>query len=211
MKRETYINQNSRCVSLNDRGPTKKSSATRKIRENTVNCNIKRVLKRLWKLMGLDSCCLANARKKKHCKEGQKSITLSSLKRFVSYHQITILEWFSHGMSSAWFPWPQNVRHQNQKRKHIVNSPKNNSAPSPCHLERNVLHFTIAILTQDRQRGGHRTTNFHIAHVLKQCRHQNLQATRLTTRNGSMEIRLILERNLELETPQVSKPTSCWT
>lgn len=32
--------------------------------------------------------------------------------------------------------------------------------PIPCHLERNVLHFAIAILTQDRQRGGHRTTNF---------------------------------------------------
>lgn len=95
-----------------------------------MDCNIKRVLKRfcLWKLTVLDSCFLPNA-EKKHCKEGQKSITLSSLKRFVSYHQITILEWFSHGMSSAWFPWPQNVRHQNQKWNHFVNSPKNNSPP----------------------------------------------------------------------------------
>ena len=176
-----------------------------------MDCNIKRVLKRfcLWKLTVLDSCFLPNA-EKKHCKEGQKSITLSSLKRFVSYHQITILEWFSHGMSSAWFPWPQNVRHQNQKWNHFVNSPQKQlrRRPIPCHLERNVLHFAIAILTQDRQRGGHRTTNFHIAHVLKQCRHQNFQTPRLTTRNGSMEIRLILERNLELDTPQVSKPTS---
>ena len=111
-----------------------------------MDCNIKRVLKRfcLWKLTVLDSCFLPNA-EKKHCKEGQKSITLSSLKRFVSYHQITILEWFSHGMSSAWFPWPQNVRHQNQKWNHFVNSPKNNSAAAPSPVTLNATCFTLLL------------------------------------------------------------------